>query len=186
MNDILPDLLIDNLRLVFCGTAASAIAAREGAYYANPTNHFWRTLFRVGLTPRQLSPKEFPQLLEYGIGLTDLAKHASGNDSVLSKTDFDAEVFRQKMATYQPNVIAFTSKKGASIALNTTTAKLKYGLQPEKLEQSHVWVLPSPSGLARSYWDESVWQALADFALCRFNTSPIITKIHKMPNQDNI
>jgi TDG/mug DNA glycosylase family protein len=115
------------------------------------------------LTPRQLSPKEFPQLLEYSIGLTDLAKHVSGNDSVLSKSDFDAEAFRQKMALYQPRIIAFTSKKGASVALSTTTAKLKYGLQAEKLEQSQVWVLPSPSGLARSYWDESVWQALADF-----------------------
>jgi double-stranded uracil-DNA glycosylase len=160
---ILPDLLRENLKLVFCGTASSAIAAREGAYYANPTNPFWRTLYRVGLTPRQLSPKEFPQLLEYGIGLTDLAKYVSGNDSVLLKTDFDAEAFRQKMVLYQPKVVAFTSKKGASVALNTTTAKLKYGLQAEKFEQSHVWVLPSPSGLARSYWDESVWQALADF-----------------------
>jgi TDG/mug DNA glycosylase family protein len=160
---ILPDLFVANLKLVFCGTAASVISAREGAYYANPTNHFWRTLHRVGLTPRQLSPKEFPQLLDYGIGLTDLAKYASGNDSVLSKVDFDAESFRQKMALYQPKVIAFTSKKGASVALNTTTAKLKYGLQAERFEQSQVWVLPSPSGLARSYWDETVWQALADF-----------------------
>jgi double-stranded uracil-DNA glycosylase len=163
VNDTLPDLLRANLKLVFCGTAASVISAREGAYYANPTNRFWHTLHLVGLTPRQLSPKEFPQLLDYGIGLTDLAKHASGNDSVLSKSDFDAETFRQKMATYQPKIIAFTSKKGASIALNTTTTKLKYGLQPEKIEQSQVWVLPSPSGAARSYWDESVWQALADF-----------------------
>lgn len=160
---VLPDLLAANLKIVFCGTAASAISAREEAYYANPTNRFWHTLHRIGLTPRQLSPKEYPHLLEYGIGLTDLAKYVSGNDSVLSKTDFDAESLRQKMATYQPKIIAFTSKKGASIALNTTTAKLKYGLQAEKFEQSQVWVLPSPSGAARGYWNESVWQALADF-----------------------
>src|SRR5688572_30301344 len=118
---VLPDLLTTNLKIVFCGTAAGKKSAQEQAYYAKPGNHFWRTLHSVGLTPRQLSPKEFPQLLEYGIGLTDLAKHVSGNDSVLSKTDFDAEAFRQKIATYQPKVIAFTSKKGASIALNTTT-----------------------------------------------------------------
>jgi double-stranded uracil-DNA glycosylase len=161
--NILPDLLTPNLKIVFCGTAASTISVQASAYYANPTNRFWRTLHRVGLTPRQLSPNEFPQLLDYSIGLTDLAKDASGNDAVLSKSDFDVEAFRQKMVTYQPKIIAFTSKKGASVALNTTTAKLKYGLQPEKLEQSQVWILPSPSGAARGYWDEAVWQALADF-----------------------
>jgi double-stranded uracil-DNA glycosylase len=160
---ILPDLLVPNLKLVFCGTAASIIAAREKAYYANPTNRFWRTLYSVGLTPRQLSPKEFPQLLDYGIGLTDVAKDAKGNDVDLLKTDFDPEEFLQKMAEYQPQVIAFTSKKAASVALYTTTGKLTYGLQAKKLEQSQVWILTSPSGLARSYWDETVWQALADF-----------------------
>jgi double-stranded uracil-DNA glycosylase len=160
---ILPDLLVPNLKLVICGTAASIIAAREKAYYANPTNRFWRTLYNVGLTPRQLSPKEFPQLLDYGIGLTDVAKDAKGNDVDLLKSDFDAEGFLQKMAEYQPKVIAFTSKKAASVALYTTTGKLTYGLQAEKLEQSHVWILTSPSGAARSYWDETVWQALADF-----------------------
>ena len=160
---ILPDLLVPNLKLVFCGTAASIIAAREKAYYANPTNRFWRILYQVGLTPRQFSPKEFPQLLDYGIGLTDVAKDAKGNDADLLKTDFDPEGFLQKMAEYQPKVIAFTSKKAASVALNTTTGKLSYGLQAEKLEQSHIWILTSPSGLARSYWDETVWQGLADF-----------------------
>ena len=160
---ILPDLLVPNLKLVFCGTAASIIAAREKAYYANPTNHFWRTVYQVGLTPHQFSPKEFPQLLDYGIGLTDVSKDAKGNDVDLLKSDFDPEGFLQKMAEYQPKVIAFTSKKAASIALKTTTGNLAYGLQAEKLEQSQVWILTSPSGLARSYWDESVWQALADF-----------------------
>ena len=160
---VLPDLLEPNLKLVFCGTAASTVSAREEAYYGNPTNYFWRTLYSVGLTPRQFAPKEFPQLLEYHIGLTDMAKNAIGNDLDLSKADFDADGFHEKMAKYQPQVIAFTSKKAASVALRTKTSKLEYGLQKDKLEQSYVWVLTSPSGAARGYWDESVWQALADF-----------------------
>jgi TDG/mug DNA glycosylase family protein len=160
---VLPDLLTTNLKIVFCGTAAGSKSAQEQAYYAKPGNSFWRTLHNVGLTPRQLAPKEFPQLLDYGIGLTDLAKQVSGMDSDLSKSDFDMAIFQQNMAKYQPKIIAFTSKNTASIALSTPSPKLKYGLQPEKLEQSQVWVLPSPSGAARGSWDESVWQALADF-----------------------
>lgn len=158
---ILPDSLDHNLKLIFCGTAASNVSAREGAYYANPTNYFWRTLHNIGLTPRRYDPQEFPKLLEQGIGFTDMAKHAQGNDSALSKDDFDTEAFRAKIATYQPKTIAFTSKKAASVALNCKTGDLSYGLQSTAIENATIWVLPSPSGSARRYWDESVWQALA-------------------------
>lgn len=160
---ILPDLLAPNLKIVFCGTAASDISAREGAYYANPTNYFWRTLHKIDLTPYQFEPKEFPKLLEYHIGLTDIAKLAQGNDSGLQKDDFDSEALRQKILKYQPQILAFTSKKGASEFFGKPTRKINYGLQDDVLDKTRFWVLTSPSGAARSYWDESVWQALADY-----------------------
>lgn len=159
---ILPDLLAPNLKIVFCGTAASDISAREGAYYANPTNYFWRTLHKIGLTPYQFEPKEFPKLLEYNMGLTDIAKQAQGNDSGLKKDDFDSEALRQKILKYQPQILAFTSKKGASEFFGKPTRKIQYGLQDDVLGKTCFWVLTSPSGAARSYWDESVWQVLAD------------------------
>lgn len=160
---ILPDLLAPNLKIVFCGTAASDISAREGAYYANPTNYFWRTLYKIGLTPYQFQPKEFPKLLDYNIGLTDLAKHTQGNDSGLKKGDFDRESLRKKILKYEPQILAFTSKKGASVFFQKTTGKIRYGLQDDILGKTRFWVLTSPSGAARSYWDESIWQALADY-----------------------
>lgn len=159
---ILPDLLRPHLKVVFCGTAASMISARKRAYYANPTNYFWRTLFQVGLIASQFQPKEFPQLLDYGIGLTDIAKHAVGNDSDLSRNDYDAEALRQKILQYQPKMLAFTSKKAASEFLKQPTAKISYGLQTDRLDMTRFWVLTSPSGAARRYWDISIWQSLAD------------------------
>ena len=80
---ILPDLLAPGLDIVFCGTAVGAESARRRAYYAGPGNAFWPTLAQVGLTPRRLKPEEYPLLLTFGIGLTDLAKHVSGNDDIL-------------------------------------------------------------------------------------------------------
>lgn len=159
---ILLDLLVPNLKLVFCGTAASEISAREAAYYANPTNYFWRTLHKIGLTPYQFAPKEFPKLLNYKIGLTDLAKHAHGNDSALKKDDFDRQALHQKIEKYQPKMIAFTSKKAASVFFMKPTRKINYSLQDDVLGETRFWVLTSPSGAARSYWNELVWQALAD------------------------
>ncbi len=159
---ILPDLLAEGLKLVFCGTAASDISAERQAYYANPTNRFWDALELVGLTPRKLLPEEYPLLLTFQIGLTDLAKHTHGTDHRLRLTDFSAETFWRKMGTYRPSVVAFTSKTAASIAFACRTKDLDYGRVQDHNEMM-CWVLPSPSGAARGYWDLVVWQALADF-----------------------
>ena len=163
MSDILPDVLQEGLILVFCGTAASAKSAEVGAYYANPTNAFWRTLYEIGLTPSQLHPTEFRTLTDYGVGLTDIAKSVSGNDDILSMDDFDASGLTQKIEVYQPNILAFTSKRGyrewRGLASNKAVA---YGWQDDMIGQTKIYVLPSPSGAARGYWDSSVWQTLAD------------------------
>ena len=74
----LPDLLAPNLKLVICGSAAGQKSADVGHYYAGPGNALWRTLFEIGLTPRELKPEEWQQLLEFGIGLTDLVKDQAG------------------------------------------------------------------------------------------------------------
>jgi hypothetical protein len=86
---VLPDILEPGLRIVFCGTAAGARSAELGQPYAGPGNKFWRVLEEVCLTPTRLTPAEFRDLPRYGIGLTDLAKFASGSDSVLRSADFD-------------------------------------------------------------------------------------------------
>jgi len=59
MADVLPDVLRPGLRLVICGSAASAVSAARGAYYAGPGNKFWRILAETGLTPHQLEPARF-------------------------------------------------------------------------------------------------------------------------------
>lgn len=154
---VLPDLLQPGLALVFCGTAAGKRSAAERAYYAHPGNLFWRALFEAGLTPRLLSPAEFPQLPRYGIGLTDLAKRHSGNDSELPRDAFDVPALIAKIERRQPRLLAFTSKHAARAALGHAPA---YGLQDETIGATRLFVLPSPSGQARGYWTPAPWLAL--------------------------
>ncbi|RUL65043.1 mismatch-specific DNA-glycosylase [Dyella dinghuensis] len=155
---ILPDVLRHGLSLVFCGTAAGKRSAVEGAYYAHPGNFFWRALFQAGLTPRLLAPAEFPLLPDFGIGLTDLAKRHSGNDDELPKDAFDVPGLLSKIERYSPGALAFTSKNAARAVLGTD---LHYGLQPQSLGTTRVYVLPSPSGQARGHWNLAPWQALS-------------------------
>lgn len=155
---VLPDVLMPGLRVVFCGTAPGTRSAREGAYYAHPGNYFWRTLFETGLTPGKLSPHEFPRVLEFGIGLTDLAKLHFGADHELPRGAFDAAALKRKIARCKPRIVAFTSKNAAFGCFGRV---LPYGEQTERMAASRVFVLPSPSGQARKFWDIRPWRELA-------------------------
>jgi TDG/mug DNA glycosylase family protein len=142
---VLPDLLRPGLRLVFCGMAAGHASALRGAYYAGPGNRFWPMLATAGLTPRRFRPEEFPALLELGIGLTDIAKTASGE-------------LRAKIEAHAPAVLAFNGKCAAGRFFG---GRVAYGWQPEVIGATRLFVLPSSSGAARGFWDEAPWRELA-------------------------
>lgn len=156
---VLPDVLCPGLAVVFCGTAAGAQSARAEAYYAGRGNKFWRTLYQIGLTPRQLDPHEFPTLPDYGVGLTDIAKTYSGADSGLRRGHFDADGLRAKIEHFAPHAFAFNGKRSARAFYGATVA---YGRQPEQIGATILFVLPSTSGAASGFWDVGAWQALAD------------------------
>lgn len=155
---MLPDSLREGLRIVFCGTAPSRRSAAVGAYYAHPGNQFWRALAACGLTPGIYAPRRFRELLDLGIGFTDLAKHHSGNDADLPPNAFDVAGLRCKLMGHAPATVAFTSKHAAQAVAGHAVA---YGLQEWIIGRSAVFVLPSPSGQARRYWDLAPWHELA-------------------------
>jgi TDG/mug DNA glycosylase family protein len=159
---ILPDILAAGLRVIFCGTAAGKVSAKKRAYYAGPGNRFWPTLYEIKLTPRRLEPVEFPKALEFGIGLTDVAKAVSGADSDLPRHGFDAESLRRKITQWAPEALAFNGKRAAKEFFG---GSVSYGRQSERVGSTVVFVLPSTSGAARRYWDISYWHELAEFVL---------------------
>ena len=58
---VLPDILANGLKVVFCGTAPGNISAKAGAYYANNSNKFWEMLYKMGLTKKKMDAKELPE-----------------------------------------------------------------------------------------------------------------------------
>lgn len=160
-NHRVPDLLAPGLDLVFCGTAPSPASFKARAYYANPGNAFWPTLFAVGLTPERLEPQRYPELLSWRLGLTDLNKTEVGSDHELTLAAMDAASLHAKLRKYRPAAIAFTSKNAASLALGAKAPP--YGRQIERLEGAAVFVLASPSGRARSFWTIAPWKEAAAF-----------------------
>lgn len=158
---ILPERLRHGLTLVFCGTAAGRKSALEQAYYAHGQNRFWKTLHAVGLTPRLFAPQDYPLLDELDIGLTDIAKFAFGMDHQLPRDALGAEAaeaLRARIRKFAPRHLAFTSLNAGRAVMGKAAAA---GEQPERLGQTRVWILPSPSPLAANHWDIKPWQALA-------------------------
>lgn len=162
MANVLPDVLRPGLRVVFCGTAASSASARAKAYYAGPGNGFWRTLHQIGLTSVELAPAEFERLPEYGLGLTDICKVLHGSDLEVGTVEFDVAGLEARVATAEPERLAFNGKNAARGALER---EVGYGVQPERIGGATVWVLPSTSGAARRFWDAEPWLELAQACL---------------------
>jgi TDG/mug DNA glycosylase family protein len=158
---ILPDVLQPGMAVVFIGTAASRRSAEVGAPYSGPGNRFWDILYQAGFTPRRLDPQEFRTLPQYGIGLTGMAPERVGNDDILRPGDFDPVGVRAKIERFAPKVVAFVGKRAAQEFFGRTD--LAYGLQDKRIGSTAVFVLPSTSGAARRYWDESHWHALCAY-----------------------
>jgi TDG/mug DNA glycosylase family protein len=159
MKIVLEDLLAPNLRLVVCGSAAGQRSAEVGHYYAGRGNKFWTTLAATGLTSRQLAPAEYKLLLGFGIGLTDVVKGQAGRDAVVDFSRSDPKELARKLEQLSPQYLCFNGKRAARVFLGRT--KLEFGVQPERVDSTSIFVAPSTSGAANAHWDIAVWHRLA-------------------------
>jgi TDG/mug DNA glycosylase family protein len=158
---ILPDRLKPGLKLVFCGTAPGRQSALKTAYYAHAQNKFWKTLHEVGLTPRLYAAHDYEKLWELGIGLTDIAKYTFGMDHQLPADALGSEAvaaLKARIRKVKPALLAFTSLNGGRKVMGVRAVA---GEQPERLGETRVFILPSPSPLADNHWDIAPWRALA-------------------------
>jgi len=159
--DVLHDLLAPSLQVVLCGTAASTVSAKASAYYAHPQNKFWSILHQTRLTPARLQPRQFRELLQYRIGLTDLVKTHSGMDRQIRAGfgEIARARLRASMLDYRPQFLAFTSKTAGQ---NFLGGRRDFGEQSERLAGTRIWILPSTSGAANGSWRPEIWHQFAD------------------------
>ena len=159
--ETLPDYLRPGLDIVFIGLNPSSISVREGHYFANPRNRFWMALNRSGLVPVQLSPALDKQLMDYGIGLTDLIKRPTSQASGLNASDYreGTPELKAKLLDYRPAIACFHGmmcyraylKYAEGLQGKPSKEKPDLGLQPHLIGQSQVFVVPNPSPANAQY-----------------------------------
>ena len=136
---MIPEILIQNLHVVFVGTTVSEIADELGMYYVNPKNQFWPMLEYSRLTPTMIVSesdrkaladakhsgvlndvykqfffeKKESALLKCHIGLTDLNRRlvvANDDEPSAEPTPDDLQKFVKKIEKFKPKIVAFVTK----------------------------------------------------------------------------
>lgn len=169
----LPNLLRPGLRLVFIGYNPGLESARRGHYYAFGGNPFWRHLQASGLVDRLVDASEDASLAEeFGIGFTDLCRRPTTRADELTGTEKaeGAGRLHADLLAAAPSFAVFSGKgiyplfgRHALGLPSTALRRRPYGLQPEPVGDTALWVVPSSSGLA-SRWHAQRIELLRDLA----------------------
>jgi TDG/mug DNA glycosylase family protein len=149
------DLLKPDLELLFCGYNPSLVSGRTGYHYAHPGNRFWRVLFAAGITDQLYRPEEDSQLLNLGIGFTNLCPRPTRRADELTREEIRAgtEALHAKLERFKPRVVAYT---GIGVyKWFRATSKVGWGVQENAAVPGVIdVVVPSPSGLNRMRFEE--------------------------------
>ncbi len=147
----IPDVLAPDLRVLFCGINPGLWSGATGCHFARPGNRFWPALFRSGFTPRLLRPDEQDELLELGLGITNVVPRTTAKAAELTAQELrdggDALVARVRR--YRPRILAVLGLGAYRTAFGRPRTTV--GPQPETIGGTEVWVLPNPSGLNAHY-----------------------------------
>lgn len=146
-----PDVIAPNLRVLFCGINPGLYTAAVGHHFARPGNRFWPALFKSGFTDRLLSPFEERELLDCGLGISNVVSHATASAAELTKADLVAggRILAAKVRKYQPRIVAILGLGAYRTAFANPRASI--GEQSGRIHSARVWVLPNPSGLNANY-----------------------------------
>jgi len=147
----LPDVIAPKLRVLFCGINPGLYTAAVGHHFARPGNRFWPALHSSGFTDRLVSPFDEQELLENGIGISNVVSHATATAAELTKEDFIAggRALAAKVRRYRPQIVAILGVGAYRQAFAKPKAQI--GEQAERIHDARIWVLPNPSGLNANY-----------------------------------
>jgi double-stranded uracil-DNA glycosylase len=147
----IPDVVGPGLVVLFCGINPGLVSAATGRHFARPGNRFWKVLAASGFTDHQLDPSQQSDLVDAGIGITNLVERPSAGAADLAPVELrdGAARLEAKVARLAPRFVAILGVQAYRGAWRRPKASI--GRQPEGLGRAGLWVLPNPSGLQAHY-----------------------------------
>jgi TDG/mug DNA glycosylase family protein len=144
----LRDRIKPGVRILFVGINPGVRSAETGHHFAGYSNRFWKLLFAAGLVPNPIVYEDDDRLPEFGFGITNICARATpGIDTLLPAEYVVGRVkLRRKILRYKPKVVAMVGVTVFRAMFPERKGAVKLGLQPEKIGDTAVFVLPNPSG----------------------------------------
>lgn len=158
----IPDVIAPGLRVLFCGINPGLYSAATGYHFARPGNRFWPALHASGFTDRLLHPSEQEQLLDRGLGITNVAARSTARADELSTGELllGGRLLAAKLETFRPRWLAILGVTAYRIAFGPKGATT--GRQTITIADTPVWILPNPSGLNASWPTPTLTDAFAE------------------------
>jgi len=162
-----PDVVADQLRVLFSGINPGLYSAATGNHFARPGNRFWPALHHSGFTDRLLRPDEQYQLLDLRLGITNIVARATARADELDPAELRDgwRALAGKVARLRPRWLAIAGVTAYRTAVGDARASV--GPQEKGLGSTRIWVLPNPSGL-NAHWNAAA--LAAEFARLRTAT----------------
>jgi TDG/mug DNA glycosylase family protein len=165
-----PDLLGDDVRLLFVGINPGLWTAATQTHFAHPANRFYPAILRAGIITRAVDPsagmsdEDRDHLRSRGIGITNLVRRASARASELTNEELreGGKHLEALVAEVRPKVVAVAGITAYRSAFGLRRAVP--GRQPADLCGAQLWVVPNPSGLNAHETIASLAEAYGDAA----------------------
>jgi TDG/mug DNA glycosylase family protein len=183
-SDTLPDLLRNELQVVFVGINPSLFSVAAGHYFARRTNRFWPCFSRSVLSEAarravgvaRLEPEHDHALPALGFGFTDVVKRATARAGDLRPQELSAGAHHliAKLKRHKPRFACFhgmTGYRHVARALSPDGMDAGLGLQPLRIGETRCFVVPNPSGANAHFTptDQTGWY---DRLACELDRSP--------------
>lgn len=167
--DLLPplrDRIQPGVRVLFVGINPGVRSALTGHHFAGFSNRFWKLLFESRLVPEPITYQDDDRLPAFGFGITNIVARATpGIDTLLPDEYVEGrKKLRRKILRHRPAIVAMVGVTVFRAMFPERKGAVKLGLQPERIGDTEVFVLPNPSGRNANF---SYQEMLAAFRLLR-------------------
>ena len=144
----LRDRIKPGVRVLFVGINPGVRSAQTGHHFAGFSNRFWKLLYESRLVPEPITYEGDDRLPDFGFGITNIVPRATpGIDTLLPGEYVEGRVkLRRKIQRYRPAIVAMVGVTVFRAMFPERKGVVTLGLQPERIGESAIFVLPNPSG----------------------------------------
>ena len=164
----LRDRIYPGVRVLFVGINPGVRSALTGHHFAGFSNRFWKLLYDSRLVPELISYEDDDRLPEWGYGITNIVPRPTPGIDTLDRQEFVAGrvTLRRKIRRYRPAVVALVGVTVFRALFPERKDAVSLGLQPERIGESQLFVLPNPSGRNANFSYAEMVAAYRGLARC--------------------